>query len=97
MNFWKISYLPVFSGIFLYFLGQRVPVNSSKRLFPVQLTDGKLRKFQRFSRVCLHLGRFIRVFFSAHRPALFAHSYRVRDSFDLSTVPRPADCQCSLD
>lgn len=32
VNFWKISCLPVFAGIFLYFLGQGIRVNSRKRL-----------------------------------------------------------------
>ena len=44
--------------------------------FTVQLMGGKLHEFQRFPRVSLHfLGRCIRVFFSWHRPALFAHSH----------------------
>lgn len=64
-----------------------IQVNACFLAFTVQLMDGKLRKFQCFPRVFLHLGQ---VFFSAHRPAFFAHSHRVRDSFDHSTVPRPA-------
>ena len=51
------------------FLGQWVPVNPSKRLFPGD---------QCFHLFFLHfLGRCIRVFFSAHRPALLAHSHPV--------------------
>jgi len=52
--------------------------NACSLAFTVQLMGGKLHEFQRFPRVFLHfLGRCIRVFFSAHRPALFAHSHPV--------------------
>ena len=56
-------------------------MNPSKRLLPGD---------QCFHLFSLHfLGRCIGVFFSAHLPT------RVKDSFDLSSVPRPAGYQCS--
>ena len=77
MNFRKISCLPhVFTGIFLYFLGQWVRVNSRKCLFPSIHRSVNGWKIARISTFSSHfLGRYIRVFFSFYRLALFAPSH----------------------
>ena len=76
-------------------------MNSGKRLFPGvhrSVNGLKIVRIPSFSsRFLAFPGTVYLGVFSAHRPALHSLSPRVRDSFDLSTVPRPAGYQCSGD
>ena len=76
-------------------------MNSGKHLFPGihrSVNGLKIVRIPTFSsRFLAFPGTVYLGVFSAHRPALHSLSPRVRDSFDLSTVPRPVGYQCSGD
>ena len=76
-------------------------MNSGKRLFPGvhrSVNGLKIVGIPPFSsRFLAFPGTVYLGVFSAHRPALHSLSPLVRDSFDLSTVPRPVGYQCSGD
>ena len=76
-------------------------MNSGKRLFPGvhrSVNGLKIARIPTFSsRFLAFPGTVYLGVFSAHRPALHSLSPRVRDSFDLSRVPRPVGYQRSGD